>query len=437
MDPYQISLFVMFLVIATLGSGIWIMASLLIVGLVSQWVISDFSLLKMGTISATIIARNSMSWELSAIPLFIWMGELLFRTKLSESMFEGLAPFVNRLPGRLLHTSVLGSTMFAAVSGSSAATTTTVGRITVGELIGRGYDRSLTIGSLAGAGTLGLLIPPSIILIIYGVMAEVSIIRLFAAGVFPGLMIAFLYGSYIVIRALLDPSIAPQRVETYSARDMAVAFSKLLPVIVLIVIILGSIYSGLATPSEAAAIGLAATMIITLVLRQLSWEVLYTSLNSAVKVSAMITSLVVCAAVLASSMSYVRLPQSIAEIIVQLNPSELQLIMLLMAFYIFLGLFLDGTSVTVMSLPITMPIVIAAGIDPIWFGIFLVIMIELSQITPPVGFNLFLLQSLTGDSLPKVALAAMPFFFLLCLGVAILYVAPGVATWLPEYLYGN
>lgn len=437
MDPYQISLFVMFLVIATLGSGIWIMASLLIVGLVSQWFISDFSLLKMGTISATIIARNSMAWELSAIPLFIWMGELLFRTKLSTMMFEGLAPFVNRIPGRLLHTSVLGSTMFAAVSGSSAATTTTVGRITVGELIGRGYDRSLTIGSLAGAGTLGLLIPPSIILIIYGVMAEVSIIRLFAAGVLPGLMIAFLYGSYIVIRALLNPSIAPQSDEIYSARDMAVAFSKLLPVIVLIVIILGSIYSGLATPSEAAAIGLAATLIITLVLRQLSWEVIYTSLNSAVKVSAMITSLVVCAAVLASSMSYVRLPQSIAEIIVQLNPSELQLILLLMGFYIFLGLFLDGTSVTVMSLPITMPIVIAAGIDPIWFGIFLVIMIELSQITPPVGFNLFLLQSLTGDSLPKVALAAMPFFFLLCLGVAILYVAPGVAIWLPEYLYGN
>jgi C4-dicarboxylate transporter, DctM subunit len=437
MDPYQISLFVMFLVIATLGSGIWIMASLLIVGLISQWVISDFSLLKMGTISATIIARNSMSWELSAIPLFIWMGELLFRTRLSVSMFEGLTPFVNRIPGRLLHTSVLGSTMFAAVSGSSAATTTTMGRITVGELIGRGYDRSLTIGSLAGAGTLGLLIPPSIILIIYGVMAEVSIIRLFAAGVFPGLMIAFLYGSYIIIRALIDPSVAPKREETYSARDMAVAFSKLLPVIVLIVIILGSIYSGLATPSEAAAIGLAATLIITLVLRQLNWEVFYTSLNSAVKVSAMITSLVVCAAVLASSMSYVRLPQSIAEIIVQLNPSELQLIMLLMAFYIFLGLFLDGTSVTVMSLPITMPIVIAAGIDPIWFGIFLVIMIELSQITPPVGFNLFLLQSLTGDSLPKVARAALPFFFLLCLGVAILYVAPGVATWLPGYLYDN
>lgn len=437
MDPYQISLFVMFLVIVTLGSGIWIMASLLIVGLVSQWVISDFSLLKMGTISATIIARNSMSWELSAIPLFIWMGELLFRTKLSVAMFEGLTPFVNRIPGRLLHTSVLGSTMFAAVSGSSAATTTTVGRITVNELIGRGYDRSLTIGSLAGAGTLGLLIPPSIILIIYGVMAEVSIIRLFAAGVFPGLMIAFLYGSYIVIRALINPDIAPKRHETYSAGDMGAAFLKLLPVIVLIFIILGSIYSGLATPSEAAAIGLAATLIITLVLRQLTWDVFYTSLNSAVKVSAMITSLVVCAAVLASSMSYVRLPQSIAEIIVQLNPSELQLIMLLMAFYIFLGLFLDGTSVTVMSLPITMPIVIAAGIDPIWFGIFLVIMIELSQITPPVGFNLFLLQSLTGDSLPKVALAAMPFFFLLCLGVAILYVAPGVATWLPDYLYGN
>lgn len=435
MGPYEISLFVLVLLIFTLGSGIWIMASLLIVGLVSQFVIADFSLMKMGTISATIISRNSMSWELSAIPLFIWMGELLVRTRLSQSMFEGLTPFVNRIPGRLLHTSVLGSTMFAAVSGSSAATTTTVGRITVGELLDRGYDRALTTGSLAGAGTLGLLIPPSIILIIYGVISEVSIIRLFAAGVLPGLLIAFLYSGYIIIRAMLDPNIAPKRDVTYSSRDLLIAARKLLPVIILMVVILGAIYSGIATPSEAAAIGLAATLVITLVLRQLSWNIIYDSLKSAVKVSAMITSLVVCAAVLASSMSYVRLPQSIAEIIVDLAPSEFQLILLLAAFYIFLGLFLDGTSITVMSLPITMPIVMAAGIDPIWFGIFLVIMIELGQITPPVGFNLYLLQNLTGDSLPKVARATLPFFFLLCLGVAILYVFPEIVLWLPERIY--
>jgi tripartite ATP-independent transporter DctM subunit len=436
MGPYEISLFVLVLLVFTLGSGIWIMASLVIVGLVSQFIIADFSFVKMGIISATIISRNSMSWELSAIPLFIWMGELLFRTRLSQSMFEGLTPFVNRIPGRLLHTSVLGSTMFAAVSGSSAATTTTVGRITVGELLERGYDRALTTGSLAGAGTLGLLIPPSIILIIYGVISEVSIIRLFAAGVLPGLLIAFLYSGYIVIRAMIDPDIAPKRDVTYSTRDLFIAARKLLPVIILMVVILGAIYSGIATPSEAAAIGLAATIIITLVLRQLSWIVLYDSLKSAVKVSAMITSLVVCAAVLASSMSYVRLPQSIAEIIVDLAPSEFQLILLLAAFYIFLGLFLDGTSITVMSLPITMPIVMAAGVDPIWFGVFLVIMIELGQITPPVGFNLYLLQSLTGDSLPKVARATLPFFLLLCLAVAILYAFPKIVLWLPEHIYG-
>lgn len=436
MGPYEISVFVLLLLVVTLGSGIWIMASLVIVGLGSQFIIADFSVVKMGTISATIISRNSMSWELSAIPLFIWMGELLFRTRLSQSMFEGLAPFVNRIPGRLLHTSVLGSTMFAAVSGSSAATTTTVGRITVGELLGRGYDRALTTGSLAGAGTLGLLIPPSIILIIYGVISEVSIIRLFAAGVLPGLLIAALYSGYIVIRAVIDPDIAPKRDITYSKRDLLIAARKLLPVIILMVVILGAIYSGIATPSEAAAIGLAATTIITLVLRQLSWIIIYDSLKSAVKVSAMITSLVVCAAVLASSMSYVRLPQSIAEIIVELAPSEFQLILLLAVFYIFLGLFLDGTSITVMSLPITMPIVMAAGVDPIWFGVFLVIMIELGQITPPVGFNLYLLQSLTGDSLPKVARATLPFFLLLCLAVAVLYVFPEIVLWLPKWIYG-
>ncbi|WFE76609.1 TRAP transporter large permease [Roseinatronobacter sp. S2] len=436
MGPYEISLFVLVLIVITLGSGIWIMASLVIVGLFSMFFIADFSLIRMGTISATIISRNSMSWELSAIPLFIWMGELLFRTRLSQSMFEGLTPFVNRIPGRLLHTSVLGSTMFAAVSGSSAATTTTVGRITVGELLARGYDRALTTGSLAGAGTLGLMIPPSIILIIYGVIAEVSIIRLFAAGLLPGLLIAFLYSGYIVVRALMDPAIAPKRDTAYTKHDLFIAVRKLLPIIILMIVILGSIYSGVATPSEAAAIGLAATIIITAILRQFTWAVFYDSLKSAVKVSAMITSLVVCAAVLASAMSYVRLPQSIAEVIVNLSPSEFQLILLLAAFYIFLGLFLDGTSITVMSLPITMPIAMAAGVDPIWFGIFLVVMIELGQVTPPVGFNLYLLQNLTGDSLPKVARATFPFFVLLCLGGAILYIFPQIVLWLPRVIYG-
>ena len=306
----------------------------------------------------------------------------------------------------------------------------------MGELLGRGYDRALTTGSLAGAGTLGLLIPPSIILIIYGVIAEVSIIRLFAAGVLPGLLIAALYSGYIIIRATLNPEIAPKRDVTYSTRDLLAAARKLVPVLILMSVILGAIYSGIATPSEAAAIGLAATIFITVVLRQLSWSVFYDSLKSAVKVSAMITSLVVCAAVLASSMSYVRLPQSIAEIIVDLAPTEFQLILLLSVFYIFLGLFLDGTSITVMSLPITMPIVMAAGVDPIWFGIFLVIMIELGQITPPVGFNLYLLQSLTGDSLPKVARATLPFFLLLCLGVAIIYAFPQIVLWLPQVIYG-
>ncbi|WP_163851701.1 TRAP transporter large permease [Pseudooceanicola aestuarii] len=436
MSHIEITLIVFGLLLLSLGGGLWIMSSLLLVGLASQVIIADFPLSKIGSIAATVVARNGMGWELSAIPLFIWMGELLIHTRLSRMIFEGLSPFVAWIPGRLLHTSVLGSTMFAAVSGSSAATTTTVGRITVNELIGRGYDKSLTMGSLAGAGTLGLMIPPSIILIIYGVMAEVSIIRLFAAGIIPGLLMAFLYSSYIAARTIANPALAPAEPVTYTARDYLRALVKLLPIIALMAIILGAIYSGLATPSEAAAIGLAATMVITLLMGQLSPGVIYNSLQNAVRMSAMIVSLIVCAAVLASSMSYVRLPQSIAEIITALDPTSLQLILMLAGFYIFLGLFLDGTSITVMSLPITMPVVLASGIDPIWFGIFLVVMIELGQITPPVGFNLYLLQSLTGASLGRVAAAAFPFFLLLCLGVVILYLFPALVTWLPDLIYG-
>ena len=436
MSHIEITLIVFGLLLFSLGGGLWIMSSLLLVGLASQVIIAGFPLDKIGSIAATVVARNAMGWELSAIPLFIWMGELLIQTRLSRMIFEGLSPFVAWMPGRLLHTSVLGSTLFAAVSGSSAATTTTVGRITVNELIGRGYDRSLTMGSLAGAGTLGLMIPPSIILIIYGVMAEVSIIRLFAAGLIPGLLMAILYSSYIAARAVMSPSVAPMEDRRYGPRDYLVGLVKLLPIIILMAVILGAIYSGIATPSEAAAIGLLATVVITAVMGQLTFKVLYVSLKNAVGMSAMIVSLIVCAAVLASAMSYVRLPQSIAEIISAIDPTSLQLILLLAAFYIFLGLFLDGTSITVMSLPITMPVVLASGIDPIWFGIFLVVMIELGQITPPVGFNLYLLQSLTGAPLGRVALAAFPFFLLLCLGVAILYVFPGLVTWLPDRLYG-
>ncbi|WP_112324380.1 TRAP transporter large permease [Oceanibium sediminis] len=435
MTHIEITLTVFGLLLLSLGGGLWIMSSLLLVGLVSQVIIAGFPLAKIGSIAATVVARNGMGWELSAIPLFIWMGELLIQTRLSRMIFEGLSPFVSWIPGRLLHTSVLGSTLFAAVSGSSAATTTTVGRITVNELIGRGYDRSLTMGSLAGAGTLGLMIPPSIILIIYGVMAEVSIIRLFAAGIIPGLLMALLYSSYIAARAMMNPAVAPQEEAPRGAGEYLSALVKLLPIIVLMAVILGAIYSGLATPSEAAAIGLAATVVITGIMGQLSFKVLYVSLQNAVRMSAMIISLIVCAAVLASAMSYVRLPQSIAEIISALDPTSLQLILLLACFYIFLGLFLDGTSITVMSLPITMPVVLASGIDPIWFGIFLVVMIELGQITPPVGFNLYLLQSLTGAPLSRVAIAAFPFFVLLCVGVAILYVFPALVTWLPNLLY--
>ena len=435
MDALVTGLLVLLLIFLFLGAGVWVFAGLLLVSITGLALILGFPLERIGVIGSRIVIRSASAWELAAIPMFVWMGEIIFRTDVSERLFRGLAPWVDRVPGGLLHTNVAGCTLFAAVSGSSAATTATVGKITTTELARRGYDTNLAIGSLAGAGSLGLLIPPSIVMIIYGVLAEVSISRLFAAGVFPGLLIAGLYSGYIVLRCAVSPELAPATEERFTARDRARSLVELAPVLVLIVVVLGSIYTGYATPSEAAAVGVAATVVLTLLLGQLTWRVFAESLMGAVKVSCMVCSILVAAAFLSTAMGYLHVPQEVATAITALGLSPYALIAVLALFYILLGLFLDGISIVVMSLPITLPLVLAAGFDPVWFGVFLVVMVELGQVTPPVGFNLFVLQGLTGHPIERVAVAALPFFFLMCVGVAILTAFPELALWLPAKLF--
>ncbi|MFS8152869.1 TRAP transporter large permease subunit [Halomonas sp. ATBC28] len=432
MDIFWSAVGVGVLLLFFLSMGTWIFASMLAVSIGSLWLFGDFGADRIGLIFSRILYRASNSWELSAIPLFILMGELIFRSNISERLFKGLVPITRHLPGGILHTNVLGCTLFAAVSGSSAATTATIGKITTQELKTRGYDRNLSIGSLAGAGSLGLLIPPSIVMIVYGVQAEVSISQLFMAGVVPGLLIALLYSAYIGARTYLSPSLAPKQAATDQSVGQSILL--LLPVLVLISIVIGSIYSGIATPSEAAAVGVAATLVLLGVERQLSARLFIEAFRGTLITSIMVCSLLITATLLSTAMGYLHLPRELAEWIAAQNFTPMSLLLALAVFYVVLGLFLDGISITVMSLPITLPIVLLAGFDPIWFGIFLIIMIELGQITPPVGFNLFVLQSLTGESISRVALAALPFFLLMCVAALIISVWPDIVLWLPRFM---
>jgi C4-dicarboxylate transporter, DctM subunit len=432
MDAGSVSFLVFLILIAFLASGTTIFISILSVCAISLFIFLDFDMHRIGVTMSRIMMRASSSWELSAIPLFLWMGEIVYKSSLIDQLFRGLTPFVRRFPGGLLHTNVVGSALFAAVSGSSAATTATIGKIMLGELKSRGYDRSLAIGSLAGAGTLGLLIPPSIVMIIYGLLAEVSIMKLFAAGIIPGLLIAALYSLYIGVRATFDKSRVPavQDDET----TLWTGLRDLCPIFALILLVMGTIYSGYATPSESAAVGVLGAIFLIALRGELTFSLIKESMFAAVSTACMICTLLAAAGFLSTTMGFLHIPQDVAIFIGQLDLSPMGLIFTLSIFYMLLGLLLDGISITVMTLPITLPLVIAAGIDPIWFGIFLVIMVELGQMTPPVGFNLFIIHGMSGINVMTIAKSAFPFFLLMCLAVIILTALPILALWLPAML---
>jgi tripartite ATP-independent transporter DctM subunit len=414
-----------------LGSGVWIGLTLSGVA----WIgIQIFSQRAAGDAMAVTIWGSSSGWTLTALPLFIWMGEILFRTRLSQDMFKGLAPWMQALPGRLLHTNVVGCAIFAAVSGSSAATCATIGKMTLPELKRRGYPEDMVIGTLAGAGTLGLLIPPSIIMIVYGVAADVSISDLFIAGVIPGILLAALFSGYIVVWSLLHPGQIPPRDARMSFAQKVKESGSLIPVVLLITAVLGSIYAGIATATEAAGVGVVGALVLSAVQGSMNWDTFKESLMGATRLYCMIAMILAGAAFLTLSMGYIGLPRHLAEWISSLGLSQFGLIMALMVFFIILGCFLDGISVVVLTMGVLMPTVLAAGIDPIWFGIFIVLVVEMAQITPPVGFNLFVLQGMTGKELPYIARVAMPMFFLMVAAVLLIYFVPGIVTWLPQQM---
>ncbi len=412
--------------------GVWVGLALILSGIAAMYFVPN---VPMTAVMATTIWSASASWTLAALPLFVWMGEILFRTRLSEELFRGLSPWVGRLPGGLLHVNVLACGIFGMVSGSSAATCATIGKIAMPELTRRGYDEKLTIGSLAGSGTLGLLIPPSIIMIVYAVQAEVSLLQMFLAGFLPGGVVMLLYCGYIAIAALVNPSKQPAAEPWIGFRRALKETANLFPTLLLILFVFGALISGTATATECAAWGVAGGLIIAWLQGSLTLQSFWASVMGATRTTAMIMLILAGAAFMSAAMAYTQIPAAIAEAVARMNLSPGMLIACLTLFYIVLGMFLDGISMIVLTMAIVLPLVQKAGFDLIWFGIFVVLVVEMAQVSPPVGFNLFVLQSMSGRDSWTVAYAALPFFLLLIAAVVIIYAFPQIALFLPRLIF--
>ncbi len=417
-----------------LGSGIWVALSMIGVSAIGMML---FTSRPVGDAMATTIWGTSSSWTLTALPLFVWMGEILFRTKLSENLFKGLSPWMQKLPGGLIHVNVVGCALFAAISGSSAATVATVGKMSIPELRKRNYPEKILLGSLAGSGTLGLLIPPSIILIIYGVAVQESIAKLFIAGIIPGIMIALIFMSYVIIWSLINKKSMPKIIEEYSFFEKIKRSKQLLPVIILILAVIGSIYTGIATATEAASLGVVGALILSYFQKSLTLKTFKSSLLGATKTSCMIAFILAGSTFLSLAMGFTGLPRNLALWIQNMELSPYVLIFVLMIFYIILGMFLDGISAVVLTMAIIEPMIRQAGFDMIWFGIFLVIVVEMAQITPPVGFNLFVLQGMAKKDMGYIARSAFPLFLLMVLAVILVVIFPEIALWMPEQMIKN
>ncbi|MDZ7839806.1 MAG: TRAP transporter large permease subunit [Gammaproteobacteria bacterium] len=428
MDELTLTVVFLAVLLFFLASGIWVAMSLIGVAAVGMLL---FTSRPVGDAMATTIWGSSSSWTLTALPLFVWMGEILFRTRLSQDLFRGLAPVLRRLPGGLLHVNIAGCAVFAAISGSSAATVATVGKMSIPELRKRNYPEGMITGTLAGAGTLGLLIPPSIILIIYGVTVNESIAKLFIAGVFPGIMLALLFMGYVVVWGLIRRR---RGLEAESLEEIGTVKQVLLlvPVVLLIVAVMSSIYTGIATATEAAVLGVVGALVLSALQGSLNRESFMASLLGATRTSAMIAFILAGSAFLSLAMGFTGLPRGLAEWIAGLDLSPWMLIVALTIFYIILGCFLDGISAVVLTMAVIEPLIRVAGFDMIWFGIFLVVVVEMAQITPPIGFNLFVLQGMTGHDMGFIARSALPMFLILIVGVMLLSFFPGIATYLPE-----
>lgn len=431
MSELVVSVTMILVLFLLLAGGLWVAMSLLGVAIAGMYF---FTSQPIGDPMALVIWDHASNWTLTALPLFIWMGEVLLRTHVTKTMFSGLAPWVNALPGRLLHVNTIGCAIFAAACGSSAATCATIGKLTIPELRSRGYPDNIVVGSLAGPATLGLLIPPSITMIIYGVSAEVSIAKLFVAGIIPGVLLAGLFMFYTMIWSLLHPAAVPAYPVKMPFWSRVVEARHLLPIVALIGGVIGTIYTGIATPTEAAAVGVVGALILSALDRSLTWSSFVSGISGATRLYAMIFFILASSGFLTLAMAYIGLPRHLAGWIASMELAPWAFIIVLTILYAILGCFLEGVSIIVLTIAIILPTIEAMGFDLLWFGIYIVLVVEMAQITPPVGINLFIMQGLSGISLEKVSMYALPFFLLMLLMVALIYVFPQVVLWLPANL---
>jgi C4-dicarboxylate transporter, DctM subunit len=431
LDLATIAIAIVLLMIILLGGSVWIGISLFLIGFGGLFIFTEVPL---GRLLSNSVWNNTNGSAMMALPMFIWMGEILFRSRISQNLFNGLTPWMDRIPGRLLHVNIFACTFFAAVSGSSAATTATVGKITVPELKERGYQHRLSIGSLAGAGTLGFLVPPSMMMLVYGIIGDVSIGRLFIAGILPGIMIASLFSGYIFFRCLVNPSLAPARAESYTWLQRFKGLKDIAPVAILIAGVLGSLYAGWATPTEAGVVGVVGAMLFAIFTGSMDRQVFMASIKGAIKTSAMIMLIVMGAGYFSVAIGFLGITRQLTMFVAEMGLSPYMLILILTLVYLVLGCLLDGFSMIVMTTPIFLPLVTFVGFDPVWFGIYLILMIELAQITPPVGFNLFVISGLTNEDILTIARAALPFFLILCAATAIVTIFPRFVLFLPNLM---
>lgn len=428
----ELSLVLLLFLVGILASGVWIAVGLGLVGLLAMNLVTNVPI---GQVLATTVWSATSSWTLAALPLFIWMGEILFRTRLSEQMFQGLSPWLQWLPGRLIHTNIVGCGIFAAVSGSSAATVATIGKIALPELKKRGYDERLSLGTLAGSGTLGLLIPPSIPMVVYAVTANVSVLQVFLGGFLPGMLVMALYMGYVILWSLLNPDKTPPRDPAMPLREKLRQSAKLAPCLLLIVAVFLSLILGFATATECAAFGVTGALLLAWWSGTLTWPTFLESVMSATRLTCMIMLILAGAAFCTAAMGFTGIPGALAQWVKGLELSPHMLILALTAMYILLGCLIDGISMIVLTAVIVLPMIREAGFDPVWFGVYLVVLVEMAQITPPVGFNLFVLQNMSGKDTWTIARAAFPFFILLNIAVLIITTFPQIVLYLPKLAF--
>ena len=433
MGLLEIGGLLLFLMLLMLSGGVWIAMTLAIVGWVGQ---AFFTSTLPGKNLFSSFWETSASWELAALPMFIWMGEILYRTKLSEQMFDGLSPWLSKVPGRLMHTTILGCGIFGSVSGSSAATCATIAKVALPELEKRGYDRNIALGSLAAAGGLGILIPPSITMVVYAVAADASVIRLFLAGFLPGFLLMGLFSGYIIWWSLRNPDKVPPAEAPTTFMEKMRRSGSLIPCSLLIVFIVWVLVAGIATATECAAYGVLGSLAIAAAGRSLTWENFWQGLVGATRVSCMIMFILAGAAFLTKTMAFTGIPRELAEFVHSMNLSPFGLIGVLVVVYLILGTALDGISMIVLTSAVVLPMIQKAGFDLVWFGIFIIMLVEIAEITPPVGFNLFVLQNMTGIDSNRIARVTLPFFACMIVGIGLITVFPSIVTIVPDMLMG-